>query len=133
MNQNTIAAAERASEASYSGEMTFPEIVGLLLENGVGRYQVDFLRKDSTYYTREGEVIVIEAPMPAKSVSRVFCRESMAANVKSSQLEGQRYPTFLQRAFDAGCVGYSACLDGRMVIYFGELGEQHIEHFPRSD
>ena len=111
---------------------SFPDVVKKLLGVEVGRYHVDLLRAETTYYLQNGDSHIVPLPLPNETIAQGFGREEIAAAVLASQREGQPFPQFLLRAMRAGCIGYVAYLEGQRVIYGGRLGDMHIEYFPGS-
>ncbi len=132
MEQQTIDIIEECAHGSHTGTMNFPTVVQNLLAVGVGHYQVDFLRAESTYYLRGGQSHIVALPLPDEVIGQVFSAPEVGEAVKASQQQGQPFPQFLVRAMRAGCIGYMAYLDGQRVIYGGRLGDLHHEYFPGS-
>jgi len=109
-------AMHEASIATQEGRMTFPQVVGKLLEIGVESYQVDFAAGRKTYYLADGQTY--SEPMILK------------LEPISPQADTVRYPEFVKRSTAAGVIGYWAFLTGKQVAYFGRNGETHVEYFP---
>ena len=132
MDQQVIDVITQCAQGSHDGTMIFPEVVQKLMEVGVSRYHVDFIRQETTYYLRNDETHVLHSAMPGEAIAQTFDADTVAAAVKASQTERQSYHRFLERVMQAGCVGYVAYLDGRCVVYGGRLGDMHIEYFPNG-
>ena len=130
MNTDAVEIIKRCSAGSLDGRLSFPQVVGMLMDIGVSHYQVDFVRDEKTCYFRNDEFYTEPMPMPAEPIAQEFSPEGVAAAVKASQTEGQAFPDFLVRVRKAGCIGYVAYLDGRRVVYTGRRGDEHVEHFP---
>lgn len=132
MNEAVAAKIRAAASATLSGEATFPEIVGTLLEAGVERYHVDYSRQESTFYLPCGDSLVVATPHPSAEVGGTFVPAEVEAAVRASQRNEHSYLDFLEKTMHAGCVGYFAQLAGRRVLYFGRNGEVHVEPFPAA-
>ncbi len=126
--------AERIGQftaGSMNGTMSFPEVVGSLLEANVAMYQVDLVRSVQICYLRSDESVVVDLDLAAIEIGQEFDAAEVRAAVLSSQTEGQAFVDFVRRVKQAGCIGYFAYLDGRKVVYYGRLGDTHTEHFPQ--
>ncbi len=130
MNDERTATIEQCVEGAFSGEIAFPEIVGRLIDHGVERYHVDYSRQETTFYTADGDSLVVATPHPAHSTPDTFRPEAVEAAVRQSQRHEHSFPDFIRKTMNAGCVGYFVQITGRRVIYFGRNGEAHVEHFP---
>lgn len=131
MSPKTISVIERCMQGSLNGTMSFPEVVGGLLEVGISSYHVDFIRNEETFYSRDHESFVESIPNLWNVIGDTFDAGEIGRAVLASQTEGQTFPVFVDRVVRAGCVGYFAYLDGRKVVYLSRLGEEHVEHFPQ--
>jgi uncharacterized protein YbcV (DUF1398 family) len=118
-------------QESLNGTMTFPQVVGKLLEQGVESYHVDLTRSENRYYDAGGESAVIEVPHRTHLAAADFSPEGVHAAIRKSQAGEIKYPRFLEEISQAGCVYYIAYLAGKQVIYFGRKGEMHVEKFPQ--
>jgi len=115
--------------ASAEARIGFAEVVGRLAAIGVERYFVDLVQGDSVYYLPGDDTERLAGhAMPGRAAAE-FDAAAMAAAVRAAQA-GLPYPAFRDRALEAGCVGYLACIAGRRVVYFGRSGDCHVEHFP---
>lgn len=132
MNTQTIDAIHRSTQGSLDGTISFPQVVQNLMEAGVSRYHVDFLRSEKTCYLRSDESHIESLSLPGDVIAHDFDGASVAAAVRASQTEGQTFPDFVRRVKRAGCIGYFAYLDGRCVVYLGRLGQEHVERFPSA-
>lgn len=128
MNTETITQAARKTLA---GTISFPEVVGQLLATGVEYYHVDYVALRKTFYSADGDVVVVPINyegLPPVAVQ--FSLEDLRATILDSQRDGQAYRDFSRRAMEAGVQGYFAFLLGKRVTYFGRQGDQHTEWFP---
>ncbi len=115
---------------SLDGTMAFPEIVSLLLADGVERYHADLVRMEKTFYMPDGRTHVEKMPIGPMAIGETFVTSDLVATIRDSQTAGQKYLDFLWRATAAGSTDYVVYLQGRKAIYFGRKGEYHIEVFP---
>jgi len=117
---------------TQEGRMTFPQVVGKLLDAGVESYLVDFAAGRKTYYLASGETYMDEMILKLDPVAEKFSGEGIVAAIRGAQADTVRYPEFVKRATAAGVIGYWAFLAGKKVIYFGRRGEMHVEEFPKA-
>jgi uncharacterized protein YbcV (DUF1398 family) len=122
---------QQMAVATLAGDLPFPTIVGNLLAEGVEYYLIDYVAKQMSFYGRAGSVVV--APLSYEHLPAVaadFDAPALRAAILDSQLHGQPFRQFSQRAIDAGVQGYYAFLRGQRVTYLGRQGQQHTEWFP---
>ncbi len=127
MNHQAI---HEVTVATQEGKMTFPQVVGKLLAEGVESYCVDFAAGRKTYYATGGETLTESMIPTLDPVAEKFSVTDLVAAIRGAQADTVRYPEFVKRSTAAGVVGYWAFLTGKQVIYFGRKGEMHIEKFP---
>lgn len=132
MSQELTRIVNKCARGSLTGEMTFPEIVECLAAVGVERYHADYTRQEATYYTADGNSLVVAVPHDATPTPTEFSRAAVAAAVQQSQRGEHSYPDFVRKTMTAGCIGYFVQITGRRVIYFGRNGESHVELFPSA-
>jgi len=121
----------KMAAATLTGSMTFPEIVGNLIKEGVEYYHVDYTSLSFTFYSGNGGVIV--APLPLGDLPEVaadFNAAELRAAILDSQQNGQKFRQFCVRATSVGVQSYFAFLRGKRVLYMGRQGEHHVEWFP---
>jgi uncharacterized protein YbcV (DUF1398 family) len=120
-----------AREGSATGQLTFPEVVKMLIGAGVESYQVDFENKTDTFYLPDGQTHSesLTAEIPASAAD--FTQDEVIAAIRAAQSDTIRYPEFVKRIRKAGVVAYRVFITGKRAIYFGHKGEIHIEEFPR--
>ena len=126
---NTQAMHEVTIE-TQEGRMTFPQVVGKLLEIGVESYQVDFAAGRKTYYLVDGQTHSEPMTLKLDPVALEFSSSGLVAAIRGAQADTIRYPEFVKRSTAAGVIGYWAFLAGKQVAYFGRKGETHVEYFP---
>lgn len=128
---NTKLIQETAAR-TLAGTISFPEVVGTLLNAGVEYYHVDYVTRRKSFYSGEGSAVVttpIDFPdLPA--VAADFDDDVVKAAILDSQRHGQSYHDFTRRVMAAGIQGYFAFLRGQRVTYLGRQGDQHVEWFP---
>ena len=125
-------AMHKALADSQAGKLTFPEVVGMLVNAGVESYFADLLRGEETFYTTDGETHREQMTLPPTKIAGNFSQPALVAAIRAAQADQIRYPEFVKQATAAGTIGYWAFLVGKKVIYFGRQGEMHIEKFPNA-
>lgn len=118
--------------ATEEGKMTFPQVVGKMLEAGIESYFVDFITGRKTCYAVNGETFTESMILKLDPVAEEFSADDLVAAIRGAQADTVRYPEFVKRSTAAGVAGYWAFLAGKQVMYFGRKGELHIERFPGS-
>jgi len=123
--------AHTCLEGAESGVMTFPQIVGTLIEAGFDGYAVDLRRATAIYYRPDGEAIELEATR-TKSVAEHFDAPKVKEAIREAQalVPGYTYHGFCAKIAGAGCAGYLVSFLGKRVLYYGRTGETHTEYFP---
>jgi uncharacterized protein YbcV (DUF1398 family) len=116
--------------ATEEGKMTFPRVVGKLLEVDIESYCVDFAAGRKTCYATNGETFTESMILKPDPVAEDFSAADLVAAIRGAQADTVRYPEFVKRSTAAGVIGYWAFLTGKQVLYFGRKGEIHIEKFP---
>lgn len=132
MDAERITLAETCLHAAHSGSLSFPEIVGKLINAGFEGYTVDYRSNTQTYYLPDGESVGLDMPQPASPVAAVFDAAEIARLVLWAQSNppDYSYAGFSTLAKAAGCAGYMVSFLGRRVVYFGRTAETHVEYFP---
>jgi len=123
--------AFECTEASDAERITFPQVVGKLMEAGVERYHADLVRAERIYYMPDGESV----STPGHALSAMPASEFLPAGVEMAVRDIQagkiQYREFCARIAAVGCVGYIVTLNGRRAVYYGRNGETYVEPFPR--
>ena len=132
MNAEQTLVIQECAQGALTGELAFPEIVGRLAKIGVERYHADYSRQEITYYLADGDSLVVATPHPSHETATEFSASVVEAAVRQSQRNEHSYLDFIRKTMAAGCVGYFVQITGRRVIYFGRMGESHVEHFPTA-
>jgi uncharacterized protein YbcV (DUF1398 family) len=128
MNANIIS---QLGQATVTGAIPFPEIVGKLIAEGVEYYHVDYASLQFYFYGSEGGVVVVPLILGTlQPIAPLLDKAALRAAIVDSQQNGQKFKDFSRRATKAGVAGYFAFLSGKRVTYFGRQGDQHVEWFP---
>lgn len=123
---------QETSFRTLAGTISFPEVVGNLLNAGVEYYHVDYISRRKQFYSGDG-VAVVTTPIDYPDLPPVapdFDSGAVKAAILDSQRHNQKYRDFSRRVMAAGVQGYFAFLRGRRVTYLGRQGDQHVEWFP---
>ena len=131
MTANWKEAARTCLDGAESGDMTFPQIVGTLIDAGVDGYAIDLRRATATYYLPNGETVELEA-MRTEPVAGRFDAPAVKEAIGEAQalVPGYTYHGFCAKVAGAGCAGYLVSFLGKRVLYYGRTGETHTEYFP---
>ncbi|BCW90180.1 hypothetical protein sos41_33480 [Alphaproteobacteria bacterium SO-S41] len=134
MNADLQNVALHAMWAAERGTLTFPEIIGKLLETGFEGYAIDYRRETATYYRPDDDSVQFETHHTATPVAPAFDADALKAAIHEAQTlaPGYTYKGFCAKAKAAGCAGYLVSFPGRRAVYFGRSGATHTEHFPGS-
>lgn len=132
MNAEQIAMARTCLAGAHDGSLSFPEIVGALIQAGFEGFTVDFRRHCQTFFLPDGRHLDLQMPQGSGAVAAAFDAAGVASLVRWAQAGGPdyRYPAFCERIKAAGCAGYLVSFLGRRVVYFGRTAETHVEVFP---
>ena len=115
---------------SQAGELTFPQVVGALLAEGVESYFIDLASGTDIVYATDGMTFIDKMTVPRPEIAGEFSAAGLVAAIRGAQADAIRYPEFVRQATAAGTTAYWAFLTGRKVVYFGRKGEMHVELFP---
>lgn len=102
---DTHSVAERYLRAAEDGTMTFPQIVGVLIEAGFESYAVDFRRATAIYYRPDGDSIELATHRHEVPVAAAFDAPAVQAAIRDAQqlAPGYSYAGFCRRVMAAGC------------------------------
>lgn len=125
--------AESCLNGAYQRTMSFPQIIGVLAENGFDGYLVDYRRDTTTYYLADGDSVTLEGHATQTPVAPAFDASGVAGAIRAAQANGPdySYKGFSETVKGFGCAGYLVSIIGRRVVYFGRTGETHVECFPQ--
>jgi uncharacterized protein YbcV (DUF1398 family) len=133
METRLIHAAEQCLRGAEDHTMTFPQIVGRLMQEGFESYSIDYRRAKAIYYRPEGDSVELATHRPDVPVAEAFNTAAIQAAIREAQqlVPGYTYESFCRKVMDAGCAGYIVSFSGRRAVYFGRTAETHVEHFPQ--
>jgi uncharacterized protein YbcV (DUF1398 family) len=133
MNDHKESVAKTCLEGAEGNTMTFPEIVGTLMQEGFESYAIDFRRAVATYYLPDGDSIELATNKTDVPVAPSFDAGSIQIAIKEAQklIPGYTYKGFCRKVVSAGCAGYIVSFPGRRALYLGRTAETHVEHFPK--
>ncbi len=132
MDDHKKSVAKTCLEGAEGNTMTFPQIVGTLMQEGFESYMIDFRREAATFYMPDGDSVELPTHRIGVPVAPAFDAALIQAAIKEAQqlVPGYTYKGFCRKAASAGCAGYIVSFSGRRVLYFGRTAETHVEHFP---
>jgi uncharacterized protein YbcV (DUF1398 family) len=132
MDDHRQSVAKTCLEGAESNTMTFPQIVGTLMQEGFESYAIDFRRAMATYYLPDGDSVELPAHKIDVPVASTFDAPPIQAAIKEAQqlVPGYTYKGFCRKVASAGCAGYIVSFSGRRALYIGRTAETHVEHFP---
>lgn len=134
MNEQQRKTAQFCKSGAEDNTMTFPEIVGQLMQAGFERYVVDFCKATITYYLPDGDNFALESPKEEVTIPSEFNTSAIQSAIKEAQLNvpGYSYKGFRKKVMTAGCVGYTVSFIGKRAVYYGRTAETHVEYFPEK-
>ncbi len=132
MDEQKKRTAKTCLEGAESGAMTFPEIVGALMQAGFESYMIDFRRALASYYLPDGDSVALPTHKPGVPIAPAFDAAAIQAAIREAQqlVPGYTYKGFCAKVAAAGCAGYIVSFPGRRALYLGRTAETHVEHFP---
>ncbi len=133
MDSRLAETARTCLSAAERNEMTFPQIVGTLMQAGFESYAVDFRRACAVYFLPNGDSVELPAHRAEAAIPAALDASAIHAAIREAQLlvPGYTYLGFCEKARAAGCAGYTVSFVGRRAVYFGRDGATHVEHFPQ--
>lgn len=132
MNDRQKSIAKACLDGAESETMSFPQIVGALMEQGFESYAIDFRRATATYFLPNGDNIELPAHKIGVEIAERFDASLVQEAIKEAQQQapGYTYRGFCQKVASAGCAGYIVSFSGRRALYIGRTAETHVERFP---
>ena len=132
MDDNKKSVAKACLDGAEANTMSFPQIVGTLMQDGFESYAIDFRRAVATYYLPDGDTIELPTHKVDVPVAASFDVSAIQAAIKDAQqmVPGYTYKGFCTRVAMAGCAGYIVSFSGRRALYVGRTAETYVEHFP---
>ncbi|HVE21468.1 MAG TPA: DUF1398 family protein [Acidocella sp.] len=132
MDHHKKSVAKACLKSAEDDSLTFPQIVGTLIQEGFEGYAIDLRRALATYYMPDGDSVdmpmhKLDVPIaPAFDAARV----QIAIREAQQLAPGYTYLGFCRKVAAAGCAGYMVSFSGRRALYFGRTAETHVEYFP---
>jgi uncharacterized protein YbcV (DUF1398 family) len=132
MDDHQKAVAKACLAGAENNTMTFPQIVGTLMQEGFEGYAIDFRRALATYYMPDGDFVEAPTHRIDDPVAPSFDAARIQAAIKEAQqlVPGYTYLGFCKKVASAGCAGYIVSFSGRRALYIGRTAETHVERFP---
>ncbi|MFO1047160.1 MAG: DUF1398 family protein [Geminicoccaceae bacterium] len=126
--------AETCLRGAETNSMTFPQIVGTLMQSGFESYSIDFRRASATYYLPDSDSVVLPTHLEDVPIAPALDVSAVRSAIRDAQAlsPGYSYAGFCARVRRAGCAGYIVSLSGRRAVYFGRTAETHVELFPQD-
>ena len=132
MDTNRSAVAQACLDGAENNTMTFPQIVGALMQAGFEGYAVDFRRGRASYYLAAGGHVDLPIHRIDSAMGQAFDAGAVQAGIRAAQqlTPGYTYRGFCEQVVAAGCAGYHVSFPGRRAVYYGRTAEVHVELFP---
>ena len=133
MDTRLAAIAQTCLEAAESNTMTFPQIVGTLMQEGFESYAIDYRRATATYFLPDGDSVELPTRHSKSRIAAVMDAAAVQAAIREAQqlAPGYTYAGFCAKVMAAGCAGYIVSFSGKRAVYFGRTAETHVEPFPK--
>ena len=133
MDAERIAIAKTCLKAAHDGSLSFPEIIGKLVDAGFEGYAVDYRRNVQIFYLPSGDSVELAMPHSTGPVAAAFDSACVEALVRWAQANGPDYSyvAFGNKVIAAGCAGYLVSFLGRRVVYYVRTAETHVELLPQ--
>ena len=132
MDDNKKSVAKACLDGAEANTMSFPQIVGTLMQDGFESYAIDFRRAVATYYLADGDTIELPMHKVDVPIAASFDVSAIQVAIKDAQqlVPGYTYKGFCTKVALAGCAGYIVSFSGRRALYVGRTAETYVEHFP---
>ncbi|QFR31995.1 DUF1398 family protein [Ancylobacter sp. TS-1] len=132
MDPRKQAVAAACLKGAEENTLSFPTIVGMLMEEGFESYAIDFRRARAAYYFPDGGNFELPMHMLDVPVAAAFdaARLGEAIREAQQQVPDYSYKGFCAKAAAAGCAFYVVSFSGRCALYVGRTAETHVERFP---
>lgn len=132
MDSRSTEIARTCLAAAEGDTLTFPQIVGALMDAGFEAYAVDFRAGRATYYRPDDTFLDLPTHALETGIAAGFDSGLIRAAIRDAQAQaaGYSYKGFCRRIAAAGCASYLVSFLGRRAVYMGRTGETHVERFP---
>lgn len=133
MNDHLIRVAQTCLDGAENNAMTFPDIVGTLMQAGFESYAIDYRRSLATYFLPDGDSVALPTRHGSSPIAARLDASAVQSAIKEAQqhVPGYTYAGFCGKVMAAGCAGYIVSFTGRRAVYFGRDAEIHVERFPQ--
>ncbi|WP_296706438.1 DUF1398 family protein [Rhodoblastus sp.] len=133
MNDHLTKIAQTCLDGAENNTMTFPDIVGTLMQAGFESYVIDYRRSMATYFMPDGDSVVLPTQHGNSPIAATLDTSAVRSAIKEAQqlAPGYTYAGFCGKVMAAGCAGYIVSFTGRRAVYFGRDAEIHVERFPQ--
>tara|TARA_R110000824_G_scaffold155226_5_gene327689 strand:+ start:2970 stop:3371 length:402 start_codon:yes stop_codon:yes gene_type:complete len=133
MKNDKAAVARTCLASAETDVMTFPQIIGMLMQAGFESYEINFRRETAIYYLIDGTSIELPTHKTSTPVAPVLNVGTLQAAIKEAQQQvtGYSYKGFCEKAKTSGCAGYIVSLSGKRALYIGRDAGTHVELFPQ--
>jgi uncharacterized protein YbcV (DUF1398 family) len=105
MEISFIQTAEKCLRGAEGHTMTFPQIVGTLMQAGFESYCVDYRRAKAIYYRPDGDSVELGTDRLDAPVAEAFDTPAIQAAIREAQqlVQGYTYKSFCRKVMEAGC------------------------------
>ncbi len=116
----------------YKAALNYPDLAKRLNQIGVESYTVDTASSTILYRFANGENILHEGNIVARTINENFDEEKTIQAVRNNQQGKTDYPGFMNEIAEAGVRFYEATLNGqnKRVAYIG-IGGFYEEQIPQ--
>ena len=132
MNDHLTGIAQTCLDGAENNTMTFPNIVGALMQAGFESYVIDYRRSTATYFLPDGDSVALPTRHGGSPIAATLDTRAVQSAIQEAQhlAPGYTYAGFSGKVTAAGCAGYIVSFSGRRAVYIGRDAEIHVEHFP---
>ncbi len=131
MHDRLTAIARTCLDGAEADTMTFPKIVGTLMQAGFESYAIDYRRATATYFLPNGDSVVLPTRHASSPIAATLDTDAVRSAIREAQqlVPGYSYAGFCGKVMAAGCAGYIVSFTGSRAVYFGRDAEVHVERF----
>jgi uncharacterized protein YbcV (DUF1398 family) len=109
----------------------FPVLAEVLRQAGVQMNRWSLPSCQSLYLMKDGTVVQQGTPIITGTWEvPQFDQEALVTALRNDQEGLSAFAEFLQKAWEAGVIGYEVDFIGRKVLYYGAAGEFYLEEYP---
>jgi uncharacterized protein YbcV (DUF1398 family) len=126
-----LQAAQQRAMAGRPKVGGFPYLAETLRRAGVTRNLWYLPACQSLYFTEDGPVVTLGAPLSTGTVDvPPFNLGALITALRTDQAGNSTFPEFLAASWHAGVVRYDVDFLARKVAYYSCNGEEYIEDYP---